>query len=496
MSKRVLLISGLTILGAIILGFVIVHFIPLSADNLWESPYGIEVCRATIDSNGTTYSQPNCPSEISVCTPPQAEMIGKVTSCEVQANDEKGNPGTVVCTTNPFIIFYLPPPPKYLSLLSVPRAKAADVLYTCSWFIKYPNLNNSSLAPSNNGVNQPQEDNNTPSGSNPTSTQPDNNNGSNESDNNVTDDEETDKNDTSNDEVNPPQNDNTLPVQLAPPTGSCTLKSEPSTTEGAYHITLIADKTATSAAKLIQCALLQQIEPFSQMGDQLAIDVVTAEEKDMNCRRQDPAHPTSITCDYSFLRSEGAKQNAHLTAAVTSAVTGGTAQGGLIMVSSLEEDRLVGTMVHEIGHAVANLGDEYEFKTEAQKAAFCQPPRNRPNIISFTPKASYKSDIEARETHQSSIPWFSLIKEKTPITTGRELGTNGADNIVDPANLPFGLAGLFKSGGCNGVGIASWRPYGVPNFMVGPKDTTIPPYHSDLLVKAMGATRGKEITLK
>ncbi len=498
MSKHILLIFGLLI-GTVIASLIIIYFIPLSADNLLVNQNGVEVCRATIDSNGNTYNQPSCPSGITVCTPPQAE-INKVASCEVQANDDKGNPGKVVCITNPYIIFYLPPPqPKHFAWLSTSTARAADVLYTCSWYVKYQSLNDTSNPPVT-GDNSKDPDNNA---NPPKNTNPNENNSlpalppiakpvkgpddDSEPDGQNDQDTENNPNENGNSQPQPP-----LPISIV----SCISKPPEKADDNAYRLVLVADKAASDSAKTIQCMLRQQIKPFSQMGNQLSIEIVEAQLEDMNCRRLDPAHPTSIVCNRDFLRKEGAKHNAHITAAITSAVTGGTAQGGLIMVSSLEEELLAGTIVHELGHAVADLGDEYEFKTEAQKAMFCMPARKRPNIISFVPAKSYTSDSAARDSLKSTIPWFSLIKDATPITTGKELGTNGADNIVDPSSLPFGLVGLFRSGGCNGVGIASWRPYGVPNFMVGPKDTNIPPYHSDLLVKAMGAARGEEIKLK
>ncbi len=262
----------------------------------------------------------------------------------------------------------------------------------------------------------------------------------------------------------------------------------------AFTIAILSDEGSVIEANKIE-PYMRTVYPYSAMGDQLKIVVVESSKQVMACR-QSPDYPKhrQINCDDTFLTVASYLTGAHVVIALTSEAKGGSAElGGFIVHMSSIEGDTGRTATHELGHALAGFGDEYDYTYDEEFKDFCNPPYTYPNIVSITPKKSYKNDGDARKAHSAKIPWYSRISMSTPITS-RQIDDGGYRTIeLGTVFTRSPEIGLYLSGGCS-LWVPSWNSNGDSTIM-SEKGDFIPLYYAELLIKAMEAKRGNKITL-
>ena len=147
-----------------------------------------------------------------------------------------------------------------------------------------------------------------------------------------------------------------------------------------------------------------------------------------------------------------------------------------------------GIVLHELFHTFG-LGDEYDYTTQEQFRAYCNPPStNRSNTVLIRPFSFYSSNMAARSLHKNQIPWFSDIKPTTLIISGSKLGTT--EGIFPPQD-----AGLYRGGECS-KWVPTWKPYYNNTIMRSVVQAEIMPLHSKIVIDVMQAEIGELISLK
>jgi hypothetical protein len=289
--------------------------------------------------------------------------------------------------------------------------------------------------------------------------------------------------------VRPTPTPSVTPTVTPTPTPSPT----PTPTTRPFSLLIVADEDSRDTAQDLK-NYIRSIKPFSQVGNQLAIEVYRSTNSELDCHNVSIHGETYPSCSNRAIGKIAVLKHAHVTAVMSSHVDRGYASGHIAVVSN-DSDSVRALFLHELGHAIANFGDEYSFDSADERKWFCQEgaPDSQlhlPNITSFDPHSSYDSDSQAKTIHRSMIPWINAILPDTPITHNvgeRKLGTA-------PDAVASSKVALYRGGGCNRW-IPTWRGHREETIM-GIDSTTIPPLHRRLFVEAMGQLRGAPMVLR
>lgn len=242
---------------------------------------------------------------------------------------------------------------------------------------------------------------------------------------------------------------------------------------GPYKIIVFADEGAVARAEEYKTYLLAK-PPFSEMGENLNIEIKSLTKEEMGCSK----HATLdriVTCNESDLLRKQSAEGGQLSVAFTSAVTGGGA-GGTIPVATI--DYPIETMLHEMLHYYG-INDEYAYETQAQFDAYCTPEARAkwPNSAFFNPAPPYTDDPGARSKHASAVGWMGSIPADNLILNEGVLGSKSV-----AAAKGTQVMGLYAGGTCEKV-LGTWKPYGnsIMRSIGAGSDDTIYPYYANII---------------
>lgn len=250
----------------------------------------------------------------------------------------------------------------------------------------------------------------------------------------------------------------------------------------------MADENSTQSAEAYRTYILEQ-RPFNRLRpEDLVVEIQTVPASEMACKNPGTTNDRLIKCDTSYLRGLRRGAKASIAVAFTSTATGGS--GGEIPIATSNFEKYpISTMFHEMLHAYG-FADEYQYKTEQEKKAFCSPPRKLPNIAYFNDEPPYGDDFDARARHGAQIPWFVNIGADVLITHGTDLGTTALPHTETGTQT----AGLFAGGPCS-LWMKSWRPY-QGSIMREYKDDTIYPLYEKIILGKIASAIGRTPVLR
>ncbi len=250
----------------------------------------------------------------------------------------------------------------------------------------------------------------------------------------------------------------------------------------------MADENSTQSAEAYRNYILEQ-RPFNRLRpEDLVVEIQTAPAAEMGCSNPGTTNNRLIECDKSYLRGLKRGARASIAVAFTSTATGGSG-GEIPIATSNFENYPISTMFHEMLHAYG-FADEYQYKTEQERSAFCSPPRRLPNIAYFNDEPPYATDSDARSRHSGQIPWFGNIGADVLITHGTDLGTTAVPHTESGTQT----AGLYAGGPCS-LWMKSWRPY-QGSIMREYRDDTIYPLYEKIILGKIANAIGRTPVLR
>ncbi|MES2525439.1 MAG: hypothetical protein V4598_00065 [Bdellovibrionota bacterium] len=255
-----------------------------------------------------------------------------------------------------------------------------------------------------------------------------------------------------------------------------------------YKILIVADENSTQSAEAYRNYILEQ-RPFNRLTPaDLVVEIQTVPAAEMSCSNPGVTNDRLIACDKSYLRGLRRGARASIAVAFTSTATGGS--GGEIPIATSDFSKYpISTMFHEMLHAYG-FADEYQYKTDQEKEAFCSPPKRLPNMAYFNDEPPYESDAAARSKHSGQIPWFGNIGQDVLITHGTDLGTQSLPHTEEGTQT----AGLFAGGPCS-LWMKSWRPY-QGSIMREYKDDTIYPLYEKIILGRIADAIGRRPVIR
>ncbi|MBI3543536.1 MAG: hypothetical protein HY075_09715 [Deltaproteobacteria bacterium] len=257
-----------------------------------------------------------------------------------------------------------------------------------------------------------------------------------------------------------------------------------------YKILILEDPDIDQRKVLGFVNKIRATPPYSQLGKQLAFEFVLGNKAKMDCKHPYDDIPRVVSCDSSYAADEGAKVGAHKVLNLANFTSGGG--GGVSPTVGIGDTPE--TALHELGHSIAGLADEYEYsKSEAKFYCTMPTPDAKPNEAFFAPKLKvFPSDAMARSIHSKDIPWYDQILPATLITSGTDLGTpEGSFPLHIGRNKT--VTGLYPGGSCNKL-IPTWHSYQGDNAMNDADNSFFNPVQARALLRAMEKARGARFT--
>ncbi len=258
-----------------------------------------------------------------------------------------------------------------------------------------------------------------------------------------------------------------------------------------YKIVIIANsELSKQAAEKFRDYINGNVPPFNQIEpSEIKVEIVSAPPETLKCHENCNNVQRLVCCDSDVAAKIGDEHGGHLTCVVTNVGSSG-AGGSVPTVSASTLMASPGLLLHEIGHSVGSLSDEYEYENGGEEARlFCKPPKPSLNVACFVPSPPYISDAAAKSKHRKDIPWSDMIANDTLITNGSDLGTPVPKYDRD-------IAALYRGGNCNEV-LPCWKPYLGGTFMdqnVYTSTPKIPKWHAYTIRRGMEVSRGAYFT--
>ncbi|MBI2520736.1 MAG: hypothetical protein HYV97_09975 [Bdellovibrio sp.] len=208
-----------------------------------------------------------------------------------------------------------------------------------------------------------------------------------------------------------------------------------------YTFVIFTDESSGAKAREAQQKIQAQ-PPFSLFELTFLIEIVSSAK--LGCYR-DKDIDRLLLVDTKFVTRRTAELGADQAMAICDTHFGGS--GGNVPVASTGGGDVGKVLLHEFLHTLG-FADEYAYsKSEAK--SFCNPRTPKVNLAYINPNNPYASDQAARSAHQSAIPWYSQILDRTLITHDRQLGTGTpARNVL----------GLFPAKTCEKADLHTWKP--------------------------------------
>ncbi|MBD64676.1 MAG: hypothetical protein CME62_05690 [Halobacteriovoraceae bacterium] len=205
---------------------------------------------------------------------------------------------------------------------------------------------------------------------------------------------------------------------------------------GAKKFVIYTDEPdQTRAQELVQ--YLQNNPPLSYYNIEYTIEAATSQT--LGCSSSDGI-ARLIVCETERI-NRMAVRGGHDQAMVVANIDRHGGSGGSVPVMTKAAPN--STMVHEYLHTLG-FCDEYEYD-QYEAGVYCTRDyfENAHNLALIEPlSGGYNNDSHARSEHNNEIPWYSVIANTTPISTGRSLGTPGNSAGAE-------VIGLFQAVTCN-----------------------------------------------
>jgi hypothetical protein len=240
----------------------------------------------------------------------------------------------------------------------------------------------------------------------------------------------------------------------------------------AYKYVIFTDEKDGKKSEEVK-ELMKSTYPFNTYL--IEIEIVKLTPAELECQSSEGIERL-VTCkDHASLNAKAMRRGGDQAMIVKDTGVHGGSSGVGSGIPVITTQAPAKTMIHEYLH---NLGlcDEYEYKAK-ESEMFCDNTNSQyPNTVYILPKSSYSGDQNARDTHNSEIPWYGDILPTTFITNsgGSQFGTGKVDekkkapynNTTMPQILDEPM-GVYRGKMCNQAKPPrpTWHPSGNTTIM-------------------------------